>query len=604
VPAAFTAEDLKARDRHSLTVLGRLKPGVTVAQAQADIGAITERIARDHPSEVSGLRSDVVPLREELIGASRLPLLMLLVAVGLVLLIACANLANLLLSRAVSRRREFAVRSAIGANRARIVRQLLTESLILSTLGGVLGLVVAEFSFEFLKRLIPEGLVASNLRIDLAVLLYALGISVLTGIVFGLVPAVQASRVDLNEVLKQGGGRSGLGTSSGRLRGAMVVTEIALALVLLVGAGLLIQTLANLRGQFSIFQPEKLLTLRTVLQGPKYGEAKKRWAFYDQVLDRVKNLPGVVSVGYTTSVPLQWKSGASSFLIEGQDANAAPHAINRQVSEEYFKTIGMILREGRAFDGRDNEHAMPVVVINETMARQYWPNQNAIGKRIQFNPEAPWISVVGIVADVREMGLDVPVKAELYLPFRQVKLQAFRPRDLMVRTTGDPLQLVTAITREVHAVDPDQPVSNVETLEQVLTSEVASRETGMKLLVAFAALALLLAVLGIYGVLAFFVTQHTQEIGVRLALGAQTRNIMTFVLRKGMVLTLVGIAVGCLLAFAVTRLMATLLFEVKAADPITYITVSLGLALIALLACYVPARRAMKVDPMVALRAE
>jgi putative ABC transport system permease protein len=606
VPIAFGPEDIVQRDNQSLNVVGRLKAGVSVAQAQADIGAITDRIVRDHPDEVGGLRAEVVPLREELTGSSRQPLLMLLVAVVLVLLIACANTANLLLSRAAGRRREIAVRSAIGANRRRIVRQLLTESIILSTAGGALGLIVAEFSFEFLKRLVPAGLVSSGLRIDFRVLGYALGVSMLTGIIFGLVPALQASRVDLNEALKQGGGRAGLGTSGARWRGAMVITEVALALVLLVGAGLLIQTLSNLRSQFSIFEPAKLLTLRTVLQGNKYREPAQRWAFYEHVLERTKALPGVVSVGYTTSVPLQWKGGANGFNVEGlQDPKVSPHAIHRQVSSEYFQTIGMVLREGRFFDSRDNEHSTPVVVINETMAHQYWADQTALGKRIQFETDGPWISIVGVVADVREMGLDVPVKAEMYLPFRQMTgFQGYKPRDLVIRTSADPLALAAAVTREVHALDPDQPVSSIATLEQVLTSEIANRAVGMKLLVAFAALAVILAVLGIYGVLAFFVTQHTPEIGVRLALGAQTRNILGLVLKKGMGLAGAGIVLGCFLAYALTRLMAALLFGVKPTDVITFVIVSFGLGLVALLACYIPARRATKVDPLVALRYE
>lgn len=606
VPIAFGPEDIVQRDNQHLNVVGRLKAGVSVAQAQADIAAISDRIVRDHPDEAGGLQAEVVPLREELTGSSRQPLLMLLVAVGLVLLIACANTANLLLSRAAGRRREIAVRSAIGANRRRIVRQLLTESIILSTVGGALGLIVAEFSFEFLKRLVPAGLVSSGLRIDFRVLGYALAISVLTGMVFGLVPALQASRVDLNEALKQGGGRAGLGTSGGRWRGAMVITEVALSLVLLVGAGLLIQTLSNLRRQFSIFEPARLLTVRTVLQGNKYREPAKRWAFYEQVLERTKTLPGVVSVGYTTSVPLQWKGGANGFNIEGlQDSNVSPHAIHRQVSSEYFQTIGMALREGRFFDSRDNEHSTPVVIVNETMAHQYWADQTALGKRIQFEPNAPWISIVGVVADVREMGLDVPVKAEMYLPFRQMNgFQGYRPRDLVIRTSADPLPLAAAVTREVHALDPNQPVSNIATLEQVLTSEIANRAVGMNLLVAFAALAVILAVLGIYGVLAFFVTQHTPEIGVRLALGAQTRNILALVLKKGMGLALGGIALGCFLAYGLTRLMAALLFGVKPTDVITFVIVSCGLCLVALLACYIPARRATKVDPLVALRYE
>jgi putative ABC transport system permease protein len=303
---------------------------------------------------------------------------------------------------------------------------------------------------------------------------------------------------------------------------------------------------------------------------------------------------------------LQWKGGANGFNIEGlQDPNVSPHAIHRQVSSEYFQTIGMALREGRFFDSRDNEHSTPVVIVNETMAHQYWADQTALGKRIQFEPDAPWISIVGVVADVREMGLDLPVKAEMYLPFRQMNgFQGYRPRDLVIRTSGDPLPLAAAVTREVHALDPDQPVSNIATLDQVLTSEIANRAVGMKLLVAFAALAVILAVLGIYGVLAFFVTQHTPEIGVRLALGAQTRNILALVLKKGMGLALGGIALGCFLAYALTRLMAALLFGVKPTDVMTFVVVSCGLCVVALLACYIPARRATKVDPLVALRYE
>ena len=607
VPAAFTAEELKKRDNQNLNVVARLKSGVTVEQAQADIGTITGRIVRDYPDDVAGLHAAVVPLSEQVTGESRRPLIMLLVAVGFVLLIACANIANLLLSRATVRRREIAVRAAVGASRRRIVRQLLTESVMLAGLGGGLGLVVAAFSFEFLKKLIPAGLFASTLRIDLRVLGFALAVSLITGIIFGLLPALQASRVDLNEALKQGGGREGLGVSGGRLRGALVITEIALALVLLVGAGLLIQTLSHLRGQFSILQPEKLLTVRTVLQG-KYQEPAKRWAFYDDVLARTRALPGVVSAAYTTSVPLQWKGGANGFALEGPQPppSNATNAIHRQVSEDYLQTVGIALREGRYLENRDDQNSQPVVIVNETMARKYWPSQSALGKRIKFGADdAPWITIVGVVADVREMGLDVPVKAEMYLPFRQVAgFQGYKPRDLVIRTSGDPLELVAAVRREVHAVDADQPVSNVATMDQVLDTETQSRSVGMMLLVAFAALAFLLAVMGIYAVLAYFVTQRRAEIGVRLALGATPRSILGLVLKKGMSLTLIGVAIGLVAAFVLTRLMASLLFGVSASDPTTFAMIALLLISVALLACYIPARRATKVDPLVALRYE
>lgn len=608
VPAAFTQKDLAQRQANNLTVVARLRAGVTTSQAQADIGNITHRIVQDHPDEVlASLKATVVPLREQVIGQSRIQLIVLLVAVGFVLLIACANVANLLLSRATSRRQEIAVRSAMGASRSRIVRQLLTESLILSSLGGGLGLLVAMFSFEFLKKLIPTGLVASTLRIDLRVLGFALLVSVLTGIVFGLVPALQASRIDLNEALKQGGGRTGLGSAGGRLRGMLVVTEIALALVLLVGASLLIQTLSHLRGQYSMLQPENLLTVRTVLQG-KYQEPAKRWAFYDDVLARIEALPGVVSAGYTTSVPLQWLGGANGFVIEGPQPpqDVVTNALHRQVSSDYLQTIGIALREGRYFDKRDDENSQLVLIVNETMARSYWPAGSAVGKRIKFGEDdAQWTTIVGVVADVRQMGMTVPVKAEMYLPFRQVVgFNFYKPRDLVIRTAGDPMRLVPAVRREVHAVDPDQPVSNIATLNEQLDNGTQSRRVGMILLASFAALSLFLAVIGIYAVLAFFVTQHRPEIGVRLALGAQRSDILGLVLKKGMRLTLIGVAIGLAGAFALTRLMASLLFEVSATDPVTFAGIALILTAVALLACFVPARRATKVDPLVALRYE
>ena len=609
VPAAFDQEQLAQRENQNLTVVARLKAGVTAEQAQSDIANITYRITQDHRGEVSpNLKAVVVPMREQLTGQSRLPLIMLLVAVAFVLLIACANIANLLLSRASSRRQEIAVRSAVGASRGRIMRQLLTESVILSVLGGGLGLLVATFSFEFLKKLIPQGLFASSLRMDLRVLGYALAVSVVTGIVFGIVPALQASRVDLNKALKQGG-RTGLGSEGGRLRGALVVTEIALALVLLVGAGLLIQTVSNLRDQYSGLLPEKLLVVRTVLQG-KYQQPAKRWDFYEQVLTRIEQIPGVVSAGYTTSVPLQWRGGANGFRIEGPQATPAVigNALHRQVSARYLQTVGISLREGRSLELRDDEKSPPVVVVNETMARKYWPGQSAIGKRINFGAaetDSPWITIVGVVADVRQMGLSLPVNPEMYLPYRQVAgFNGYKPRDLVVRTAGDPLAIVGSVRREVHAVDPDQPVSNIATLDQQLEQTAESRQVGMVLLVAFAALAFLLALMGIYAVLAYFVTQHRAEIGVRLALGAQRSDILGLVLKKGMTLVLAGVTIGVLGAIALTRLMGSLLFGVSPTDPVTFGAMVLTLAGVGFLACYLPARRATKVDPLVALRCE
>jgi len=521
------------------------------------------------------------------------------------------------LSRAAARRKEIAVRTALGASRVRIIRQLLTESTLLAGLGGAFGLVVAVGSFTLLKQLIPSEMVLSaGLNIDLPVLGYAMGVSLLTGIVFGLAPALQASKIDLNQALKQGGGRTSFSASGHKLRSAFVVAEVALALVLLIGAGLMIRTVSNLRGQYSIFQPEKLLTLRTILPDNKFSDMRayvtnehaRRIAFYDQVLEQVSALPGVVSAGYTTSVPLAWKGGANGFTIEGRqpEPGLVTNAIHRQVSATYFQTMGISLRAGRYLDDRDGQQSLPVAIVNESMARAYWANEDAVGKRFKLGvPNAPWVTIVGIVADVRQMGMDVPVKAEMYLPYRQISSHPwYGPRDLVVRTARDPMSLVSAVREVIRTVAPDQPVSNIATMEELLTRETGSRRLGMILLSAYAGLALLLASLGIYGVLSYLVAQQTPEIGVRLALGALQRDIFGLVLKKGAGLVLGGVTIGGIAAFALTRLMASLLFGVSATDPVTFLGISLLLTGVALAACFVPARRATKVDPMVALRYE
>jgi putative ABC transport system permease protein len=612
VPIAFTTEELAQRGSHYLYVVARMKPDVTLTQANAEIRTIQQRIAHDHPDEAGRISAYAMPLREQLAGDVRRPLLVLLVAVAFVLLIACANIANLLLSRATSRRREIAVRAALGARRLHIMRQLLVESLLLAIVGGVCGALLASWSFAFLRRLIPDGLALStNLNLNLKVLGFTLMVSLLTALVFGLVPAFQASNMDLNEALKQGGGRTGLNAAGNRVRSVMVVSEIALALVLLVGAGLLIQTFQKLRQQYSGLQPENVLTLRTVLPHNKYPEQPQRAAFYKQVLERVRSLPGVVSAGYATTIPLAWKGGTSGFYPEGRTVAQAKadglsyDANHRQVSADYLKTMGISLMRGRPFNEGDNEQAISVAIINETMARQYWPNEEAIGKRFKLgDPDGnrPWMTVVGIAGDVRQMGVDEPVKAEMYVPYQQIREdQWFAPRDLVIRTAVAPLSIVGATRAVIQQVDPDQPISNIRTMDEVLGEETASRRLGMTLLTMFAALALLLATLGIYGVLAYFVVQHTQEIGVRMALGAQRRDILGLVVKRGMRLAVVGVMIGLGAAFALTRLMASLLFGVGTADPLTYATIALLLILVALFACYLPARRATKVDPMIAL---
>jgi putative ABC transport system permease protein len=616
VPVAFTPEQLNNRGNHYLEVVARMKPGVTVAQAEEDVKAITRGISEAYPDDATNLSAAVVPLREHLAGDVRRPLLLLLAAVALVLLIACANVAGVLLSRAAARRREIAVRAALGASRLRIVRQLMTESALLSAAGGLLGTLLALWTFNFLEQLVPAGMRAmTEPRLDAAVLCFTLLVSLLASVAFGLAPALQASKTDLNEALKQAGGRGGAG-SGRRLRGAFVVAEVALALVLLVGAGLVVRTLYNLRGQYAGLKPESVLTLRTQLAENRYREPARRAAFYDGVLERTKSLPGVVYAGYTTAVPLTRKGGANGLSIEGKEngPGAVWNANHRQVSPDYFRALGLAVREGRHFEERDDEGALPAAVVNETMARSFWPGETAVGKRFKVGaPDSPqpWLTVVGVVEDVRQMASDEPVKAEMYVPYRQAArywqsptFYSFAPRDLVVRTSASPLSVVPAVREAVKEVDAYQPVSSVRTLEEVLGRDTAQRRVGVILLAAFAGLALLLAALGIYGVLAFFVVQHTPEIGVRMALGASPADMLRMVVGRGMRLALAGVGVGLAAALALTRLIESQLFGVSPADPLTYAGIALLLAAVALLACLVPARRATKVDPMVALRYE
>jgi putative ABC transport system permease protein len=611
VPLAQAPEDWANRGGHYLDVVGRLKQGVSVEQADADLKAVTARIARDYPEEAGDLGAYVLPLREQVSGPVRRPLLILVVAVAFVLLIACANVAGLLLARSAARRKEIAVRAALGASRWRVVRQLLTESALLSAAGGAAGLLVAVWSFAFLRQLVPPSLAASApLEVDARALVFTLVVSLLTATLFGLAPALQASKSGPADALKQGGGRGAVGGGGRTLRGAFVVAEVALALVLLVGAALLIQSLQKLRGQYPIASPEQVLTLRTVLPQNRYREHSQREAFYDAVLGRVRALPGVVSAGYTTSVPLAWKGGTSGFVVEGRapEPGLGYDAVHRQVTAGYLEALGLPLKAGRYLAESDGPQGQPVAVINESMARTYFPNGGALGKRFKVgdpDSERPWLTVVGVVGDLRQMGIEAPAKSEFYLPYQQVNYQQwFAPGHLVVRTSVEPTSLVAAVRREVYAVDPEQPVANVQTMEEILGEESSQRRVGMTLLASFAGLALLLAALGIYGVLSFFVAQHTQEIGVRLALGARPRSILTLVLGKGMRLAVAGLGLGLVGALLLTRLIESQLFGVSADDPLTYAGLALLLAAVAFVACYLPARKATKVDPMVALRYE
>jgi putative ABC transport system permease protein len=609
VPMAVTAQQATNRNLHYLQVVARLRPGVPLERAQADMAAIAQRLERDHPDSNTHVGATVIPLRDELVGNIRPALYLLLAAVGCVLLIACANVANLLLGRATARRREIAVRLALGARRGRIVRQLLTESVLLSGAGGLLGLALAAWSQEFLAALLPAG-TAGSLALDGGVLLFTATVSVLTGIVFGLAPAVTASRQELAEQLKGGPG-GGAGVPAGRLRGALVVAEVALAFVLLAGAGLTIQAFLRVRSLDPGFRPEGVLTARTVLPSPRYADDVRRNAFYDQVLARVAAVPGVVSVGYTSFLPLTNRGGTQGFSIEGEPppAPGEVHDANfRVVSPDYPSTVGMSLREGRWLAASDRADAPPVALVNEAFVARYFAGASPLGKRFKLGPPGSneaWMTVVGVVGDVKQMGLEVAGRAEMYVPYAQDSgLSFFSPKDLAVRTAGYPMALAEPVRRAIWDVDPLQPVANVRPMAALLDQELSSRNLQSTLLGAFAALALVLASLGIYGVLAYAVAQRRREIGIRMALGAPSARVLGMVVGQGLRLCAIGIAIGVVLAVAMTRALSALLYGVRSGDALLYAAVAAVLAAVAAVASFVPARQAARVDPMVAIRTD
>jgi putative ABC transport system permease protein len=609
VPAQLTTEDLANHGSHFLEVVARLKPGVSLAAANANLSAIAQRLTREFPASNAKVGSFAVPLREEFAGAIRSAILVLLGAVGFVLLIACANLANLLLARAAGRRRELAVRLALGASRGRVVRQMLTESILLSAMAGALGFVFAVWGTQFLASLIPAGFAAPlGVGVDWRVLSFMIALSIATGILFGSIPAVRASQVDLVSALKQGGGRRRVGSGLRRLRDTLVVSEVALAIVLLTGAALMIRSFENLYHLDPGFRADHVLVMRTPLPFPKYAKIARRTAFYDQVLYRVGRLPRVVAAGYTTWVPLTNRGGATRITIENQPAPLPGQRLipnTRVISKDYIRALQMKLIAGRLFDDRDSTGTQPVALINQTMARNFWHGENTLGKRFKVgvaSDDSPWITIVGIVGDVHQAGLDVPARPEMYVPYQQ--LSFFSPEYLTVRTSGDPMALAEAIRQQVWAVDREQPVAGVMPLENIVDGELAPRRMQAALLGGFAGLAMLLASLGIYAVLSFTVTQCTQEIGVRIALGAQSRDVFLMILSHGMNLFLLGTAIGLAGALALSRVLGHLLYRVSATDPVSYLVVTPLLFGVTLLASYIPARRAMKVDPMVALHYE
>jgi putative ABC transport system permease protein len=573
----------------------------------------------------AGLGAKVVPMHEDAVGSYRPALLVLLGAVGFVLLIACANVANLLLARAAVRQKEFALRATLGASRLRTVRQLLTESLLLSVLGGGLGLLLAMWGVDLLVALSPAELPRiAEIGVDARVLVFTLSLSVLTGIVFGLAPALQASHLDLNEALKEGG-RSVTGSRrTRRLRSALVVTEIALSLVLLVGAGLLINSFWHLMQVSPGFKTDNLLTMQIALPDSKYPptEHHRAQAFYRQLLERVATLPGVQSVGATSSLPLAAGGWGKMLSIEGRPAppsmETVPLVQYRQVSANYFGTLGVSPVKGRLFTEQDDPKSPPVALINEEMARRFFPGEDPIGKRIWMGPPEnllpggalpdgysfPRLTIAGVVNDIKHQGLNQQAGPEVYIPYAQGAGETQRSMFLAVRTTVDPMSLAAAVRNEVTAIDRDQPVADIQTMEQRLAASLAQPRFNMLLLGIFAAVALALAAVGLYGVMAYGVTQRTHEIGIRMALGAQRSNVLKLVVRQGMAMALIGVVLGLAASFALTRVMASLLFGVSATDPLVFTIIALLLAAVAFIASYIPARRAIKVDPMIALRYE
>ncbi len=606
VPLAISPQRKQDRNSISYQAVGRVKPGVTMTQASADMGAIAKRLDDQYSRSNYGV--NLVLLRDQETRSVKPALLVLLGAVAFVLLIACANVANLLMARAAIREKEIAIRVALGARRSRIVRQLLTESAVLGLAGGAAGLLIAVLGLKILVALSPGDIPRfDQAGIDGWVLVFTLVVSLLTGLIFGLVPSLQTSKPDLNNTLKEGGRGTTGGAGGVRVRNLLVVSEIALSLVLLVGAGLLIRSFIRLQ-QFDLgFNPDNLATMRIQLPGSKYREAAQVDAFYRQLLERIESVPGVQSVGAISALFLDDTPNSTNFSIEGRPVPTGADAIEvpfDSVSPGYFRTMGIPLQAGREFDERDVRGAAPVVIINETFARRFFPDEDPLGKRFVYGgpgPDNPWITIVGVVGDMRRTGFDRPVRPETFLPHSQNPSGVLT---VVARTADNPENLSGTLRSEVWAVDKDQSVFDLKTMDQTLSEMSSQRRFNMLLLGVFAALALTLAAVGIYGVMSYSVAQRTHEIGIRMALGARGTDVLGMVVRRGMALVAAGIGVGLIGAIGLTRLMSSLLYGVSATDPLTFVVIPFVLAAVALGACFVPARRATRVDPMIALRYE
>jgi putative ABC transport system permease protein len=609
-PLAFTDDQMKARFSRSFTIVGRLAPGMLVAQAQAEIDTISAQMCREHPDNYmqdGGFGGDVLSLQNLAVAGMRPALLILLGAVFLVLLIACANLTTMLLARAAAREREIAIRVALGASRLRLLKQVFTESVLLALIGGAVGVVLALWGVELLKiigaQTVPR---LREVNVDLAVLGVTLAICVGTGIIFGLAPGLASARPELTEALKEGGRSSTQGTRRNRLRNGLVIAEVALALVLLTGAGLLIKSFVRLQNVNPGFNPRNALTFEISLPKMQYPDDASIVRFNNEAQRRIAALPGVQAAGFTTILPLAGTNSDWSFAIEGQPPNEnspSPDEEKRQVSPDYFRALQTPLIKGRFFSQADKADAPLVMIVNQAFAKKFWPNQDALGRRVTFGDpkkDPKWITVVGVVGDNRHFGLDIDPKPEMYVPFAQ---QAYFTTIYVVRSNKNPRILIPAIQREIRAIDSAVPVANVRTFENVIADSVAPRRLSVVLLGVFAVVAVLLASVGIYGVMSFLVIQRTHEIGVRMALGAQRGDVLKLVLSRSLKLVSAGTIIGLVVALMSTHTLRSLLYSVSAFDVTTFVLVTILLGAVALAASYLPAMRATKADPIIALDA-
>jgi len=592
--------------------LARLKPGVTKEQARTEMLGITKRLEQQYPTYNTGTSADVIGLQDQIVQNSRPALLLLLGAVSFVLLIACVNVANLLLARAASRGREVAIRTAMGAGRARVLRQLLTESVLLSLAGGILGILMAWASLGPLLKIaagsVPQG---APIGLDPWVLAFTAGVSLVTGLLFGIVPALRTAKLDLRETLNEGSRGSTAGPGQHRLRGALVAAEIALAMLLLVGSGLLLRSFSRLQELPPGFRPDHLLVADIPLSQTAYAKPQDRYQFFDRLVDRAKTLPGVRSAAAASFLPVSGGGSIIHFNITGRPPKT-PHdfvaAGYRTITPNYLETLGVPLMQGRLFTAADNDKSPAVVIINTTMAHTFFPSENPLGKRLQLGAlpeqEVPTMEIVGVVGDVLP-GLGIDPQSEMYLPYRQADLllPVFQ-LSVVMRTAGDPLQQTSALRSALAEIDPNQPLVKVRTMEENMATTVAEPRFRAWLIGIFAMLALVLSAVGVYGVMSYTVTQRISEIGVRVTMGAQPTDVFRLIVGEGLRLALIGVGVGLAAALALTRLLKTFLYGISAYDPLTFVGVSVLLTIVAVAACYFPARRATLVDPLVALRYE